>query len=80
MNSRLNKEIEDEVKAFTARSTGQPTDQDFLELENSVRELRVKYCKSGGSVTSRQDGEGRVASSSGQRDATPGSSRKVRDL
>lgn len=79
-SSRLNKEIEDEVKAFTARSTGQPTDQDFLELENNVRELRVKYCKSGGSVTSRQDGDGRGASSSGQREATPGSSRKVRGL
>ena len=77
-SSRLNKEIEEEVKAFTARSTGQPTDQDFLELENNVRELRVKYCKSGDSVTSRQNGDDRAASSSGHREDTPGSSKKVR--
>lgn len=76
-SSKLNKEIEDEVKAFTARSTGQPTDQDFLELENNVRELRTKYCKSG-SVASKKDGDCSVASSVGQREVTPESSGKVR--
>lgn len=41
-------EIEDEVKEFTARSSRQPTDEEFLELENTVRELRAKYCRNEG--------------------------------
>ncbi|CAN0530872.1 unnamed protein product, partial [Ectocarpus sp. 12 AP-2014] len=44
-NSKLNLEIEEEVSAFTARTSRQPTDDEFLELENAVRELRSKYVK-----------------------------------
>lgn len=46
-NSKLNQEIEEEVSAFTARSNQQPTDDEFLELENAIRELRAKYIKNG---------------------------------
>lgn len=49
VNSKLNLEIEEEVSAFTARTSRQPTDDEFLELENAVRELRAKYVKRGGS-------------------------------
>lgn len=56
-NSKLNMEIEDEVKQFAARSSRQPTDEEFLELENTVRELRAKYCRDDGG------GNGSVASS-----------------
>lgn len=48
-NSKLNLEIEEEVSAFTARTSRQPTDDEFLGLENAVRELRAKYVKRGGS-------------------------------
>jgi len=48
LNSKLNQEIEEEVSAFTARASRQPTDDEFLVLENTIRELRAKYVKNGG--------------------------------
>ena len=48
-SSKLNQEIEEEVGAFTARASSQPTDDEFLVLENTIRELRAKYVKNGGS-------------------------------
>lgn len=42
-NSRLNTEIREEVKAFTSRATCPLSDEEFLELENNVRELHAKY-------------------------------------
>lgn len=58
-------EIENEVKVFTARSSRQPTDEQFLELENTIRELRAKYCRDqsvcndGGSVASSSGSQGK---------------------
>lgn len=54
-NSKLNAEIREEVKAFTSRSTGPLSDEEFLELENSVREIRAKYGRAS-SLPIRKDG------------------------
>lgn len=70
-NSSLNKEIEERVKAFASAQQGsrsQPTDEEFLELENAVRELRSKYPKnnvSGSIAGDDDDGEKSNASGSG---------------
>lgn len=44
-DSKVNAEIRDEVAKFAARSRRQPTDDEFLDLENTVREIRAKYSK-----------------------------------
>eukprot|EP00752_Nemacystus_decipiens_P001813 g1751.t1 len=81
-NSKLNQEIEDEVSAFTARTKQQPTDDEFLELENAIRELRAKYIKNGrGSEMSSRgsDGSGRRGSAASGRRAASGASSKRGD-
>lgn len=79
-NSRLNQEIEEEVGAFTARTKQQPTDDEFLELENAIRELRAKYIKNGrGSETGSRGGDGsggRGSAASGRASGTRGSSKR----
>lgn len=81
-NSSLNKEIEEEVKAFTAARSGRrpPTDEEFLELENTVRELRAKCSKGGGGGDDGNragDGEDGGGSRGGSGKESRGSSRKV---
>lgn len=87
VNSKLNQEIEEEVAAFTARTSRQPTDDEFMVLENTVRGLRAKYVKNGGggggdsrcgsSTGSRGSGGGRRSYGGGSagRGGTPGSSK-----
>lgn len=69
INSKLNQEIEEEVTAFTARTSRQPTDDEFMVLENTVRGIRAKYVKNGGGG----DGGGsRCGSSTGSRESCGG--------
>lgn len=79
-NSKLNQEIDEEVSAFVAHTKQQPTDDEFLELENAIRELRAKYMKNGrGSETGSRgsDGSGRRGSAaSGHGGGTRGSSKR----
>lgn len=63
LSSKLNQEIEEEVAAFTARTSRQPTDEEFMVLENTIRDLRAKYVKSGDGG----GGGGRGGSSTGSR-------------
>lgn len=76
------------MAAFTARTSRQPTDDEFMVLENTIRELRAKYMKNGGgggdsgrggsSMGSRGSGGGgrTYSAASGGRGGTPGSSRR----
>lgn len=66
-NSKLNQEIEEEVSAFTARASSQPTDDEFLVLENTVRELRAKYVKNGGNRSGSAATGSRGSSDGGRR-------------
>ncbi|CAN0346919.1 unnamed protein product [Pylaiella littoralis] len=63
LSSKLNQEIEEEVAAFTARTSRQPTDEEFMVLENTIRDLRAKYVKNGDGG----GGGGRGGSSTGSR-------------
>lgn len=68
------------MSTFTARTKQQPTDDEFMELENAIRELRAKYMKNGrGSETGSRgsDGSGRRGSAaSGRGGGTRGSSKR----
>eukprot|EP00903_Cladosiphon_okamuranus_P005407 g5395.t1 len=79
-NSKLNQEIEEEVSAFTARTKQQPKDDDFLELENAIRELRAKFVKGGrGSEMGSRGSDGcgrRDSAASGCGGGTRGSSKR----
>lgn len=73
---QLNTEIENEVKNFTNKSSHQPTDEEFLELESTIREIRANYCKDGsGFVAGTEDGRASAGPSSGRNGDTTGSSR-----
>lgn len=68
------------MSAFTARTNQQPTDDEFLVLENAIRELRAKYTKNGrGSETGSRGGDGggrRGSAASGGGSGTRGSSKR----